>query len=441
MFGDRIPGSLNIHSLSPTQSYHMKRTAVSFVLLLGCMLSAYSQPSAYEQLREDPKKAYGTYYPYLFTTETLTPAPKGYKPVYISLYARHGSRYAWNAKVYQELDALLAEASQKNILTEEGKVFYGRFLNIKEELMTGVSELTQVGWEQQQRNARVMYDRFKELFRDGGNVFAISSMSRRCMLSMSAFCQELVQCNPKIEIREQTSRFTLDGVVPTDDENPYKRDFPKVSPRYEKNMDSFVPDTTQTSKVLARMFTSTASLDGDLEEVAENLVDLYISLPSIGYEGMMDGIVTDEDVVAHWETANLGSYSWVFSGQFQMIPILQDVIKKADAVLDGSIDRKADLRFGHDSCLGPLTVLMGLNGADLDPEDPYEVKNCYQNWQTCKAGNIQLIFYKNLKKGGDVLVKCLLNGSEASLPLETDIFPYYRWSDVRDLYLERCSRF
>ena len=66
-------------------------------------------------------------------------------------------------------------------------------------------------------------------------------------------------------------------------------------------------------------------------------------------------------------------------------------LKKADAVLTGSSDHIADLRFGHDTCLGPLTVLMGINGADRDPEDPYEVKNCYQNWETCKASNILII--------------------------------------------------
>ena len=50
-------------------------------------------------------------------------------------------------------------------------------------------------------------------------------------------------------------------------------------------------------------------------------------------------------------------------------------------------NRISDLRFGHDTYIGPLTVLMGINGADLDPEDPYEVKNIYQNWETCKASN------------------------------------------------------
>ena len=124
-------------------------------------------------------------------------------------------------------------------------------------------------------------------------------------------------------------------------------------------------------------------------------------------------------------------------------------------MLDGSSDRIADLRFGHDDRLGPLHILMGINGADRDPEDPYEVKNIYQNWQTCKACNIQLIFYapkkkvKGMAKGqwsmvtgqDDVLVKALLNEREATLPIPTTQYPYYRWSDLRQYYLDKLARF
>ena len=85
----------------------------------------------------------------------------------------------------------------------------------------------------------------------------------------------------------------------------------------------------------------------------------------------MGNIVNDDELIARWEQSNLGSYSWVFDNKYYMIPILQDVMKKANAVIDGSSDRVADLRFGHDTCIGPLTVLLGINGADLDPVDPY----------------------------------------------------------------------
>ena len=408
-------------------------------VLLLLTLTTWAQGSAaLDELKADLRKSYGTDFPYEFTTQRLTKAPSGYKPFYISHYGRHGSRYYWNAMLYQELANLLTTAHDRGQLTAAGEAFYTKFMAAKEELQTGVSELSDLGWEQHQRIARTMYNNFPEVFKKGGNVLAISSLTGRCVLSMSSFCQELVQCNPKIEIREQSSRFTLDGVVPSDRQNPVKHKFPKATPRWEQNKDKFPTDESLREKVVARTFSSTDSLPGNLHHIGSNLINLYTSLPSIGHEGMMEGLLSDEDIAAQWEQSNLGSYSWVFGPQYEMIPILEDIIRKADAVISGWSDRIADLRFGHDTCLGPLTVLMGLNGADKDPEDPYDVKNCYQNWQTGKASNLQLVFYKN--KQGDILLKCLLNGREASLPVPTTQYPYYRWADFRDFYTARCDK-
>ncbi len=392
-----------------------------------------------DALKADPRRAYGNDYPYQFSEVKLTKAPKGYKPFYISHYSRHGSRYYWNAFLYRELDSLLTNAHNKHLLTPEGEAFHTKFMACKDELATGVSELSDLGWKQHQRIARTMYNNFPEVFKNGGNVLAISSLSGRCVLSMSSFCQELVQCNPKIEIREQSSRFTLDGVVPNDRQNPVKNDYPKgVKPRFEKNRDKFQSSSTLKDDIIKRVFTSTEGLKGDMNHIASNLINLYTSLPSIGHEGMMGNIITDEELVARWEGENLGSYAWVFGPQYEMIPILNDILKKAEAVINGSSDHISDLRFGHDTCIGPLTVLMGINGADKDPEDPYEVKNVYQNWQTGKASNIQLIFYRS-KKSSDILLKCLLNGKEASLPVPTDNYPYYKWTDFRDFYQNRIN--
>lgn len=417
----------------------MKRILAT-LLTAFCAIGALAQSvPALEQLKADPRKAYGTDYPYGFKMEAITPSPRGYKPFYISGYARHGSRYYWNDRLYTQLDTLLLEAHEKQLLTEDGEAFYAQFLENKQELMTGISELTDLGWQQHQQIARTMYNRFPEVFKKGGNVLAISSLSGRCVLSMSAFCQELVQCNPKIEIREQSSRFTLDGVVPGDKQNPAYREWPKATPRYEKNRDAFPRDTTLRFQVLSRVFKSTDNLPRHMRRVADNLINMYTSLPSINHEGMLGDIITDEDIARNWESSNLSSYSWVFRDQYETIPILRDIIRKADAVLDGTSDRIADLRFGHDSYIGPLTVLMGLDGADLDPEDPYAVKDVYQNWKTCKASNIQLVFYRGRRATDDILVKCLLNGYEVTLPVPTDTFPYYSWSSLRTFYLDRCN--
>lgn len=419
----------------------MKKILATLLFIITAFTALAQSLPPMEQLKADPKKSYGNDYPYQPQGGALTKAPKGYKPFYISHYARHGSRYYWNDQLYNDLDTLLTSAHRQHLLTPVGEAFYDKFSAAKDELKTGVSELTQLGWEQHQGIARQMYERFPEVFKKGGYVYAISSLSGRCVLSMSAFCQELVQCNPKIEVREQSSRFTLDAVVPDDDENPKKRNFPTPKPRYESHMDGFKRDNSLQGKIISRVFTGTDGLPGNVSGMAGNLINLYTSLPNIYYEGMMDGIISDDEMVARWETSNLGSYSWVFGKQYQMIPILKDILEKADDAIAGRSGHIADLRFGHDSCIGPLTVLMGINGADQDPEDPYQVKNIYQNWETCKACNIQLVFYRGKKGPEDVLVKCLLNGAEASLPLPSDSYPYYKWSDFKRFYTQLAERF
>ena len=418
----------------------MKRI-ITILLMMPLAAMAWAQSSsALDQLKTDPRKAYGTDYPYSFETTKVTKAPSGYKPFYISHYGRHGSRYYWNAQLYREMETLLTEQHNKKNLTPEGEAFYQKFMVAKDELANGVSELSDLGWEQHQRIARIMYNSFPDVFKKGGNVYAISSLTGRCVLSMASFCSELTQCNPKIEIRQESARKVLDGVKPDDRQNPVKHKYPKARPRFEDHRDMFHnADTTLRAKAVSRVFINTDSLPGRINHIGSNLINLYTSLPSIGHEGMMGNIITDREIANQWEGENLGSYTWVFEPQYDMIPILRDIIKKADAKLNGSSDLIADLRFGHDTCLGPLTVLMGINGADIDPIDPNEVKNCYQNWETGKASNLQLIFYRGKKGSDDILVKALLNGIEATLPLPSQLAPYYKWSDFRKFYLDRCD--
>ena len=413
----------------------MKKTVTTLLLVLTAVM-AWAQTSALDQLKADPRRSYGNDYPYHFSDAKLTPSPDSYAPFYISHYSRHGSRYFWADFLYKGLDSLLTKAYARQQLTDEGEAFYEKFMACKQELYTGWSELTQLGWEQHQRIARTMYNNFPEVFSKGGNVMAISSLVGRCVLSMSAFCQELVQCNPQIEIREQSSRSTLHAVVPDDRQNPLRRKYPRSKPRYEQNRAQFKQENNLPQTIVARMFTNTDSLP-EASRISYLMTNLYTSLPNIDHEGMMGKIITDEEIATQWEASNLGSYSWVFGPRYETIPILEDILEKADDAITGKSNLLADLRFGHDSYLGPLTVLMGINGADKDPEDPYEVKNCYQNWETCMASNIQLVFYRNSE--GDVLVKCLLNGEEATLPVPTAMAPYYKWSDFRDFYTALCQ--
>ena len=47
--------------------------------------------------------------------------------------------------------------------------------------------------------------------------------------------------------------------------------------------------------------------------------------------------------------------------------------------------------------------------------------------------------YRKDKYDTDVIFKVLLNEQEATLPIETDIAPYYHWRDFRRYYLKKLD--
>ena len=57
------------------------------------------------------------------------------------------------------------------------------------------------------------------------------------------------------------------------------------------------------------------------------------------------------------------------------------------------------------------------------------------------GGSIAMIHYRSERNDPDVLVKVLLNGNEARLPIETDCAPYYHWDDVKRYYLRKLYRY
>ena len=152
----------------------------------------------------------------------------------------------------------------------------------------------------------------------------------------------------------------------------------------------------------------------------------------------MGNLYTSDEICRSWEMSNIGAYRSFYNSQNTMKPIVEDILEQAKAVIDGKSNNIASLRFGHDTCLGPLTILMGINLPKEEITDANEVKYWFQNYQIGKASNLQFIFYKS-SKNPEILVKCLQNGYEASLPLPTENFPYYKWSDFYNYYNKLCS--
>ena len=128
------------------------------------------------------------------------------------------------------------------------------------------------------------------------------------------------------------------------------------------------------------------------------------------------------------EVAN--SEEW---GDFAMSPaddLLEDFIAKADAAILPDSGRAADLRFGHDTGILPLTCLLGIREMSVK----YPSETAHDNWNTYSripmGSNLQMVFYRNA--AGKILVKLLYNEQETSIPaLESYSGNYYEWETLR----------
>ena len=91
----------------------------------------------------------------------------------------------------------------------------------------------------------------------------------------------------------------------------------------------------------------------------------------------------------------------------------------------------------------PLTCLLGLNGYDMQISDFDKIEE--QGWINYRifpmGANIQFVFYRRNADDKDVLVKVLLNENEATLPIASDMKPYYRWSDFKEYYMNKIKSY
>ena len=147
------------------------------------------------------------YYAYPVTESANTPAPKGYKPFYISHYGRHGSRYLISDRDYTVVIDRLRDAAGHNALTPLGLDVLARLDSVWVEARGRGGELSPLGNRQHRAIATRMYRAFPEVFADGADMYASSTTVMRCAHSMFAFIEALKEQNPSLVIpRESGNR-------------------------------------------------------------------------------------------------------------------------------------------------------------------------------------------------------------------------------------------
>ena len=421
-------------------------------LAIGCAMTVQAQKapvfetSAKDEIAANRFLAGSNYLDYdrQLSTKPLTPAPKGYEPYYMSHYGRHGSRWLISDGNYSRPIATLETAKEMGKLTPEGEKVLETLKAIYKTSTKRLGDLTTVGERQHHGIGKRMTQNFPEIFK-AKNVMidARSTTVNRCILSMIAECEELAAANPTARIHNDVSeslQYYLnqpwEGVVKEMGRNTGDKEDRDYSIKW-----------THPERLMKVLFNDQDFVYNNISAGAlmRQLFHVACNMQSHDTDLELFSLFTDEEVYDQWRQKNIGWYldygpSPVSGSKmpFSQLNLLKNIIETADTVTQ----TQATLRFGHEVCVMPLACLLELDNCGMAVDNLDELDKYWRNYRIFPMGcNIQLIFYRPKKGAGDVLVKALLNEREAYLPIETSQWPYYKWQDLRQYYLNKIADF
>ena len=414
----------------------MKRYAIILAMLLAvcpALVAQHRSEAAVKALGEDITRAACNHNSYEFFPIKDTPAPKGYKPFYISHYGRHGSRSGWGGDRYSYVIHVLESGERAGLLTPGGDSLLAA--TRKEfALYAGMDgRLTPRGVREHAAIADRMYSRYPQVFKGKKKVRAVSSMVQRCIISMNGFTNSLVRRNPKLDIRPDTGERIMEYIAPEGDWQEATR------LAYEKGQAVVQKLPDDTLGVLERIFTDPVA-GRKLVPSPKRLTDCIFTVAEMAedfdIEENLFRFLPFDAIYRRWARHNVNLYTGQCNSMesgMERVPIakptVDDIVAKADEAIAGG-EYAADLRFGHDYPLLGLVSYLGIEGVGERYAADEICDKWLAFWEIPMASNLQMIFYRNKK--GDVLVKFLYQEQERLLRgLKPFTGPYYRWEDVK----------
>lgn len=424
----------------------MKRILSVFTLMVLGVLALTA--GVRDDFKANPKLSANNYQAYpVGGFPAITAAPAGYEPFFINHYGRHGSRWLINDKKYTYPLQMLEKGERNGKLTRRGQEVLNILREVHDASYGRLGELSDIGAEQHQGIARRMYKNFPQVFQDGAPVVARSTIVIRCILSMQNEVDVLASLNPRLKISTDASQATMYYMN-------YSDSVVKPLRATQADLIKSCRDRWINPKgMLKKLFTDQRFARDSIDDARKMMIYLMEVTGNMQSHHQFEDvnlydIFSDDDIYSVWRYNNASWY--INSGEtpltqcrvdYMEANLLRNFIEDADrAITGGNPAPGASLRFGHESVVLPLCCLMGLNGADYRTTD---LENLDKYWQTYKifpmAANIQFIYFR--KAGSDdVLLLPLLNEREATLPVQTDVAPYYHWNDVRDYFINKLSK-
>jgi hypothetical protein len=427
----------------------LRRLVLTVVLVSVFAVCCLAQP-AFSIIKENRSFAASNYSIYPDTAlPALTPAPEGKIPFYISHYGRHGSRYVENRKGFDIPYKMLCKADSMNQLTGMGKKVLNDMRVIYADTDKRWGDLTSYGQKQHRGIAQRMMERFPEVFSDDATIDARSTIVPRCILSMGSAMHVMARKNPKLNISMKASQedmWFMNHQDPVLRKNGMTSD---ATNAYE----NYIAGRKHNERLMKLLFVNPDSVRGVVSDVWLNYYLIKMGLFQLNTHLYKDAYLTDiftaKEIYRLWQWENAWWYIMhgpcLLNGGCQPYTqryLLRQIITDADSHI--KMERPGvQMRFGHETVLLPLTCLIGINGFDLETDNLEELEE--KGWWASKVfpmgSNLQFIFYRKDIHDEDVLFKVLLNEREATLPIPTDVAPYYHWNDFREYYLKKIDAY
>ena len=429
----------------------MRKTILTTTLLVAANF-VMAQPSTFlttakDEIAANHYLAGSNYLDYdrQLPTEHLTPAPKNYEPYYMSHYGRHGSRWLIGEGDYRTPLTILREARDEGKLTTVGLETLKKLEDFFPTTIKRLGDLTTIGERQHHGIGRRMTEHFPEIFKTKNvHIDARSTVVVRCILSMVAECEELMAANPTAHIHNDVSE-SLQYYL----NQPWEGRVREIGRRTgDKETHEAKMRYTHPERLMKLLFNDEQYIFNNVRasELMQQLFEVASNMQSHDTDIELLSLFTDEELYDQWRIRNVGWYvdygAAPQSGgimPFSQLNLLKNIIETADTVTQ----TQATLRFGHEVCVMPLACLLELDNCGAQVENLDTLDRVWRNYRIFPMGcNIQLVFYRPKKaKTGDILVKALLNERETKLPVAPVQWPYYRWTDLRQYYLDKIAKF
>lgn len=378
-----------------------------------------------------------------------TPPPAGKRPFYISHYGRHGSRYLNSMNAYITPYEILSEANKKSKLTQLGFDLMEQLGRIIHDSHGRWGDLTPLGQQQHRNIARRMMQNYPEIFAGNAHIQARSTTVNRCILSMGSALQQFVALNPQLRIDLDASHADMCYM---NFQDKLLRDS-MMTKKAKKAYKAYYEKRSANRRIMELLFNDTAYISHQVNTVTLTYYLLKTELVQQNTQAYnkvtLRDLFTQDELYRFWQSENAWWYimygpSLLNGGNepYTQRHLLRKLITDADSCI--ALPRPgAQLRFGHETMVLPLTCLLGLNGYDFQTMDLEEIES-HGWWASLvfpMAANLQFVFYRQHADDHDVIFKVLLNEKEATLPITTDIAPYYHWKDFRDFYLRKLDNY